>query len=216
MRSVRTTLIIASIAGGTLALAGCATNAGGTPPLTPSASVPVATSPAPVETTEPTTEPTTDPTTDPTTAPPAEGDAQGNIPASCDDVGTPEHRAATIDQLEPQPTDGGGGPEMPQGLEIALHCSWFAGDVTGAGFIVYKTDDAAASAFRAAREMHGSTCEGDDSAWTCSKTSTSDYQGNPIEQVSSYRYADGVAVESSWSNLDFQPMFDDLATAIWG
>lgn len=195
---------------GTIALAaaltGCATTAsGGTASTTPPAA------PATTTAAEPTPSPTSEPTT---AAPPVETTAAPVLPTSCDELGTEEHRAATIGQLQEQPAPTLKNDVLPAD-SLVLGCSWFGGDVTSATYIIAQPDEQSASKAMSALVDGGYTCNDTAGYPSCEHSEDKDFSGNAYTISDRVIYRDGVWLSARSSNLDVSAITDDVIASIW-
>lgn len=175
-----------------LVLAGCSGGGGDTEPS--SAPSDVATSEAPTE----------------TSAAPV---AQPTIPASCDAVGSPETRAATLDGMTLQSDGSEFVRPAPEGAELALGCDYIAGDATGYLLLVSTAGAEAASTAAEALPGEGYECGDDGAALRCDLvTPNSQF---PVDTIETVYVRDGVWIYQSATNTDGATLLTDLVASIW-
>ncbi len=189
-RRVLPVLILAASLG--LALAGCGGPAAD-PEVTDIAPAPTETVTPPVEEPEPTV-----------------------LPSSCDELGTAETRAATVDTLNLQGDGTGFVRPAPPTAELALGCDWFAGDTTGILILISTVPDFSAAAYaEATLPAEGWDCQvGDTGNFICSKvTPNSQF---PVDTTEVVVARDDVWIYESYTNIDGNLLLSDVTTSLWG
>lgn len=136
-----------------------------------------------------------------------------DVPTSCASVGSAAHRAQVLAGLTGSP-----GPATytngPKGATTILSCSWFGGDVTGATVRVAKASVLASRSAVRSLLASGYTCISLSVGRQCQKIWHRSYFGNPFIQVRRTLYTKDLWLDVTWSNLDFTPIWSDLATAV--
>ena len=180
-----------------LALTGCAPDGPSTPSGSASASPSASSSPS--ASPEPSEEP------EPTPA---------ALPSDCDEIGSAETRAATVDGLALQGDGTGFVRPAPTSAELVLGCDWFAGDATGILLLINRVDADEAAAFAATLPAQGFTCvTGDAGNPVCQKTTpNSEF---PVDTVETILSREDVWIYMSTSNVDGDPLLSDLNASIW-
>lgn len=158
-------------------------------------------------------------TTAPTEAPSEEPTPEPEpvvLPTSCDEIGTPETRAATVDQMTLQGDGVGFVRPAPPSATLALGCDWIAGDTTGILLLISSVPDGTAVSYaESTLPADGYACTvGDTGNYVCSKTTP--VQGFPADQVEVVIARDDVWIYQSAVNIDGDPLIGDLAVSLWG
>lgn len=193
-------------AGALLFLAGCASSVGTSQGAEP----------------DPTPSATSTPTTAPTTSVPTQTPGEFTMPASCEQVWSPE--ALSILSEEAGPLNDPGltmlSTEVVPALEVldaveALRCTWGVASEVGIATTIAPVDAAQIETIRTALLAEGFTCEEREVVTRCERSEelTGEAPGATGEV---HVLGGGGWAATHWLNADFEPQYtDDLIATLW-
>lgn len=194
----RTTLSAAALAGSLLlaiGMAGCAPEATAPDPTTPTASAP----PSPTQTPTPT---------------PTEAPTGASIPQSCADVGSPQTREATVDQMVLQSDGTDFVRPAPPSAQLALGCDWIQGEASGVLLLISTTDADDTDDYVSNLPSEGWDCSATEvDTPICTMSTPNAQYGFTTEET--ILTQDDVWIYLAASNVDGQTLLSDLRTQIF-